>query len=356
MSKLLKFEDFDSNRPEKPVAAVPDITPKVNSVRVAAPVSLEESAKVLVWKGVMESTFFTEAEKTSIFHAMKKAGLSNKLLNENVLSKMREALPSLRADGKSVSEETIDKLEKVMKSAGAFSKYMSDLSMRAWDRILEFYKKKLDGSKNDVFIRMKSMRKDGHDVTGNLPKELANLKEVSMFWLKEFPALLSKAILQSYSKEIMKECIEVSADMHVSLMSFTPNINEDDSKLWSFMGQISDHLKNTEPFDKIAQAAKLKGTSPEKFAGEFIKYTESAGGPDAFDYKMFPVVMEEVCKYRNSSLPKDIREQILKSEGVLRFLPMSDEMIVIIEAVAMTVVSMEAMLKLRDASESVYKK
>lgn len=358
MSRLLKFDDFNNDRkkPEEvpPVTVQPVRTVHENNQTMN---KLEDKMKELVWKGVMESSYFSEADKKGIYSAMKAAGIDNKALNESILTRMREVLPKLKEDGVEVKEETIDKLEKVMKSASAFSKYLADLVLRAWDRALGFYKTKLDPAKTDALARVKQLRKEGTDLNDNIAAELAALKEVSMFWLKVFPGLVSKAMLQNYSKAIMKESLEVSADIHTSLMKFSPTkLNEDNQALWAFMDDITDQLKDAEPFKSISAVRSFDGSTPEKFAEAYIKYTADAGGPSAKKYTMLPIVMEEVVKHRNNTIPGDMKDQILKSEGVLKFLPMNKEILTLIEALAMTVVCTEIMMKIKDDSSSVYKK
>lgn len=364
MSRLLKFDDFESGR--KPKDNKPDVsvTQKLTHSNQAEErtnmqqrQSIEESMNALVWRGIMESTYFTKDDKVGIYRAMKSAGIDKQALNESILTRMRATLPKLKEVGTEVKEETIEKLEKVMKSAGAFSKYLADLVLKAWDRALGFYKTKLDPAKTDIFTRVKQLRGEGTDLNNNINAELAALKEVTLFWLKQFPGLVAKAMLQNYSKAIIKESLEVSADIHKLLMSFSPTkMNEGSSELWAFMDEITDMLKDAEPFKSIAAVRSFDGATPENFANAFIKYTSDAGGPSVKKYVMLPYAMEEVVKFRNGSLPKGMKDQILASEGVLKFLPMNKEILSIIEALAMTIVAMEAMMKIKDDTSSVYKK
>lgn len=360
MSKLLKFDDFHKDR--KPEQQTPASNPAPlrtvqENHQTMQHKGIEDKMREIVWKGVMESSYFSEADKAGLYQAMKAAGLSNKALNESILARMRETLPKLKDEGVEVKEETIDKLEKVMKSASAFSKYLADLVLKAWDRALGFYKSKLDTAKPDVLARIKQLRKDGTDLNNNIAAELTGLKDVSMFWLKVFPGLVAKALLQNYSKAIMKESLEVSADIHASIMKFSPTkLNEENDALWAFMDEITDQLKNVEPFKVMTAVRSFDGVAPEKYADAYLKYTADAGGPSPKKFEMLPIVMEEIVKHRNSTIPADMKDQILKSEGVLKFLPMNKEILTIIEALAITVVSTEIMMKMKDDNASVYKK
>lgn len=361
MGRLLKFDDFANGK--KPNAPISNESVNSNFVpkHKEQPImqnrqTVEDSMNALVWKGVLESSYFTQVEKLGIYHMMKRAGVNNQSMNESILTRMREILPKLKEDGTEVKEEIIDKLEKVMKSAGAFSKYLADLILKAWDRALGFYKTKLDPAKADVFARIKLLRRSGKDFN-DISTELANVKEIVMFWLKQFPSTVSKSLLQNYSKAIMKESLEVSADIHTSLMKFSPNrLNEQNDALWSFMDEITDQLRGQEPFKTISSVRSFDGVDSDKFADAFVKYTANAGGPAVKTFNMLPFIMDEVVKHKNSSLPGDMQDQIIKSEGVLKFLPMNKEILIIIEALAMTVVSMETMLKMKEDNESVYKK
>jgi len=358
MSRLFKFDEFASKKSEN---LIPDLSTNI-SIHKQEPImhnisKIEESMNVLVWRGVMMSEYFSHEEKTGIYYAMKRANVSNQSMNESVLTRMREILPKLKEDGTEVKEEVIDKLEKIMKSSGAFSKYLADLIIKAWDRALSFYKTKLDGAKTDVFARVKLMRREGHDINDDIKSEVISLKDIVMFWLKQFPGMVAKSIIQNYSKAIMKESLEVSADIHSSLMKFKPSsLNEDNDALWSFMDEITDQLKDVEPFKTISSVRSFDGVEPEKFSEAFVKYTEDAGGPKIKKFVLLPYVMEEVTKYRNGSMSKNTTDQILKSEGVLKFLPMNKEILTIVEALAISVISMEAMMKMKELGESVYKK
>ena len=360
MSRLLKFDDFERDKKPAERQPAPNPLPPVRTVQENSTMqnkAVEDKMREIVWKGVMESSYFTSDEKTGIFRAMKAAGIDNKALNESILTRMRETLPKLKEEGVEVKEEVIDKLEKVMKSSSAFSKYLADLVLKAWDRVLGFYKTKLDPSKADALARLKQLRKEGTDLNNNINVELGGLKDLSMFWLKIFPGMVAKAMLQNYAKAIMKESLEVSADIHSSIMKFSPNkLNEDNAALWAFMDDITDQLKEVPPFKTLGAVRSFDGVSPDKFADAFVKFTADNGGPSGKKYEMLPVVMEEVVKHRNGSLPGDMKDQILKSEGVLKFLPMNKEILTIIEALAITVVSMEVMMKIKDDTGSVYKK
>lgn len=348
MGKLLKFDEFGGQERKATPAPVKNIV-KEETARVIETQVVES----VIWPGLFESTYFTQPQKNTLKLVFKQLNVDGKQLNESMLSAMRLELPKLRQEGNQVDEEALDKLEDVMRSASSFSKYLADLLMKAWDRLLGFYNKRFESVRPEINKAMAAARKSGHDpIKGDMGKELGNLKTLVLYWLKEFPKMMSASITGIYAKEILKESLEHSSDVILALKNFKPTLNEGEHEgVWSFMNKVSERLSAVKPFNLIDDLELASKEEPQKLIDGFSRVTKDLGGPGPFDFKFIVPMVAIVKDHKGMSDP----DKILKAEGVLRFLPMSHGLIATCEMLSMLIAVMEVTNQTLSHAGEVYK-
>lgn len=319
--------------------------------------SVETVLHKKIWEGLDRSTYFTADEKTSLWIIMEEAGLDGTVLNESILGKMRDAVKKLGEKGAKIKEETLEKLEDVMKSATNFAKYLKDLLFKTWDKLIGYFQKKYLPMRDFL---MKSLEKDeikAKVLEKSLVEEIKNLKDTLAFWLKTFRAKLGDAITTKYSQEVLKECLEHDGDLITELSKFDPNnipLLEDDDKKeedtkddkkeatekgdekgpWAFLNRIKHHIEKIPPFSWLEKVAEIGAKGAKFVLTKLSEITNKAGGPGVFEFAGLAALMGLAFEYKVKHFGLDMVEDIFKSEGILRMLPMARSVVNLVEWIA----------------------
>lgn len=309
-----------------------------------------------IWEGVENSTYFTIDEKESLRLIMEELNMDCDTLNESILGMMRKAVGQLVDKGAKIKEEALDKLENIMKSASAFAKYLKDLLLKAWDKLIGYFQKKYAKAADEIKQGLKKGELREKLLKKGLTEEVKNLKDTCKFWLAEFPKKFSNAITGVYSTEILKECLEFNGDLVLELSKFDPNnlpLFEADEEVtddaevkkektekgdekgpWAFLNKIKHKVEKVPPFSWLEKVAELAAVGAEKVLGLFSEMTKKAGGPGVFEFAGLAALIGLFIEYKVKHFGLDAVEEIFKSEGILRFLPVARGVINTVEWIA----------------------
>jgi len=249
-----------------------------------------------------------------------------------------------------------------MKSASAFAKYLKDLLLKAWDKLIGYFQKKYAKAADEIKKGMREGKLKEKLLKKGLADEVKNLKDTVKFWLTEFPKKLSGAITGIYSKEILKECLDYNGDLVLELSKFDPNAmplfeadeevkdeekkdkegepkeekpeEGDETGPWAFLNKIKRKVEKVPPFSWLEKVAELAATGAEKVLDMFSEMTKKAGGPGTFEFAGLAMLIGLFVEYKVKHFGTDAVEEIFKSEGVLRFLPVARGVITAVEWVA----------------------
>lgn len=294
------------------------------------------------WPGIVRGKFMTEVQKETFFKVTSLVDLNGQLINESVLSQMRDALDTISKDGQVIDEKMLDKLREIMKSASGFSAYLDDQFKDRWDRILSFYKSTFDKPKEELLLKYKAGKfdfsKDGLD------KEMEKLKELVRFWLKDMRGIISDSIRTKYSKCLLVEATQNTADVVTVLSSFHPSRLNEGKDIWSFLDKANVAITATEPFKSITKIADINMDFTNKSLNAFGEYSKNLGAGDSGKFVCLGQIASKLAELRGQKVdPKEI----LKTEPVLRFMPAANSLIGMFEVLACTITAMEFITEIK---------
>ena len=340
---MFSFEEFVMNEAKRVDAEANKFVEEVQSVMHKK-----------IWEGISTSTYFSTDEKQSLYLVINEAGVDGTVLNESILGVMRKAVGKLADKGVKIKEEALDKLETIMKSASAFAKYLKDLFIKAWDKLLGYFQKKYAGLEDVMKKAAEKTEFKEKLLKKGLALEVKNLKETMSFWLKTFRNKISDAITNIYPKEVLKECLDFNGDLIMELSTFDlnsiPLTEADDAAAdtadapeggeakkagpWSFLNKIKHKLEHIPPFVWLEKIAEIGAKGAELFLNKFSEITKKAGGPGAYEFVGLATMMGLAFEYKIKHLGVDHIKDILQSEALLRLLPMAKEVIEVVEWIA----------------------
>lgn len=294
-----------------------------------------------LWMGVKNSRYFTESEKRTVYAL---AAIYNYRgpINESVLAKMREGLAELaKKDGATVDEKALDKLLDLMKSSSKFSAYLGDMLGKSWDKILAYYKTSLDKPKAEIINLINTGVYDFP--RGTMDREMDDMRKLTAFWLRDLRKVLIDDIKIKYSKCLVAESMENSADIVLTFQSFNPGrLNE--SGQWSFLDRSASAVSETEPFKTLKQVSGLNRTFNNATVNKFAELSRNIGGPDCGKFTSLGTLADKLCDIRGESPSAD---QLVKADPMLRFLPDYRSMIESFEMMAVVATVLEVATELK---------
>lgn len=295
--------------------------------------------KNIPWPGVIRSNYFTKEQKETFEKLCGRFRVSGPL-NESILKRMRKGLDVMRQEGvRGLDEETIDKLQDVMKSSSSFAAYLDKHFRKSYDKILAYYKGQLEKPKAEL---MRHLQKGTFDYPkDNIKEEVESLSKLSVFWLKDFKNILSDQNRQKFAQTLMAESMGNSADVMLAIVKFNP-LNE--SANWSFLDRSSEAIATTEPFRTISKIGEL-GKPGNSTLNEFAKLSARIGAPKSVQYKGLGSIVGKLAEHRETSIEP---EAIMKADPILRFLPVAPALIKSFEMIALTATVLEVMSDLKD--------
>lgn len=300
-------------------------------------------ANNIPWPGVQASTFFSASEKKTFEFMCAKFNISG-MLNESMLSKMRDGLDKLRQDGNiEMDEMMIDKLQEVMMSASNFAGYLNQHFDKTYDKVLGYYKSGLDKSKAELKRRIQS-DKFAYP-TDNIDKEIEDLTKLSVFWLKDFKNILQDQTTSKYAKCLIAESMNNSADVILVLKRFNPATLNESENYWSFLDNIRDAVSSTQPFASILEVADLSKNVGNSSLNKFAEISNKIGAPQCCKLTGLGSLAGKLAELKETQVTAD---GIMKTDPILRFLPTGRALIEAFELIAYVTTVLELVSELKN--------
>lgn len=295
------------------------------------------------WPGVHASTFFSDSEKKTFEFMCAKFNISG-MLNESMLSKMRDGLDKLRQEGNiEMDEQMIDKLQEVMLSASNFAGYLNQHFDSTYDKVLGYYKSGLDESKEELKRRIMSDKFDYPKE--NIDKEIDDLTKLSVFWLKDFKNILQDQTTSKYAKCLIAESMNNSADVLLVLKKFNPATLNESENYWSFLDNARDAISSTQPFASILEIADLSQNVGNTSLNKFAEISNKIGAPQCRKLTGLGALAGKLAELKETQVTA---EGIMKTDPILRFLPTGRALIEAFELIAYVTTVLELVSELKN--------
>lgn len=295
------------------------------------------------WPGILASTVFSTSEKKTFSTMCEKYNITG-MLSESMLSKMRDGLDKMRQEGNAELDELmIDKLQEVMMSASNFAGYLNQHFDKTYDKVLGFYKGGLDAAKQDLKRRIKSNKFDYPQE--NIDREIKELTELSMFWLKDFKGILQDQTTSKYAKCLIAESMNNSADVILVLKKFNPATLNESENYWSFLDNARDAISSTQPFASIAEIADLSQNVGNSSLNKFAEISNKIGAPKCGKLTGLGALAGKLAELKETQVTA---EGIMKTDPILRFLPTGKALIEAFELIAYVTTVLELVSELKN--------
>jgi hypothetical protein len=169
---------------------------------------------------------------------------------------------------------------------------------------------------------------------------------LAAFWLKDFKKILSAQTTDKYTKCLLAESTQVSADVITLLGTFrTDNLCEGKDP-WSFLDRSRDAISKVEPFATICSVSDLGGNVGNATMNKFAELSANIGAPKCCRLVGLGSIAGKLSELRGT---KPDVNAIIKADPVMRFMPAGKSLIESFELIAFLVTAIEVLTDLKKA-------
>jgi len=177
---------------------------------------------------------------------------------------------------------------------------------------------------------------------------LDGLSKLSLFWLKDFKKILQDQTKSKYSKCLIAEAMNNSADLLMVLETFNPeklNMGTTSNDIWGFLDHARDAISSTEPFASIVEMSDLSKNVGNTSLNKFAELSNRIGAPKCSKLVGLGSLAGKLAELKETQATA---EGIMKTDPILRFLPTGRALIEAFELIAYVTTVLELVSELKN--------
>jgi hypothetical protein len=337
-----------------------------------------------LWTDIFASNYLTEEEKEWFSTYLSENNIEGDInnLDESLWDTIKKGIEGVK-DSK-VGKAIVDKVGKAMDGAKRFAAYIGDLVMKAWTKLIEYFKNKFKGVKETIKKDYEKAKEGTSDIATNIKQDVLDLKDTMKYWTVDMPKKVANTITGKFAQEIVKECLMYNGTIINELSNFDEakmdqilmSINEaDDAEeggdekaddghghakgSFGFLNKMAHAVVKWFPFNLLAKIKEL-GTKGAKFIlSGFSAITKKLGGPGVYEFAVISLVaggaLELYLKHKGVELLDKGLEDVISAQAVLKIIPMAKTIIHALELTALFLLIVETVAELADLEGEIEK-